>query len=65
MLITIIYAGVLYPYMFGFEDKLFDNITIVSTILYGASVYILLALKKVMFELQKVAEEIVRGEDIF
>ena len=65
LLITIIYAGVLYPYMFGFEDKLFDNITIVSTILYGASVYILLALKKVMFELQKVAEEIVRGEDIF
>ena len=65
LLITTIYAGVLYHYMFGFDDKLFDNITIVSTILYGISVYILLALKKVMFELQKVAEEIVRDEDIF
>lgn len=64
LLITTIYAGVLYPYLFGFDDKLFDNITIVSTILYGMSVYILLVLKKVMFELQQVVEGI-RDEDIF
>lgn len=64
VLVTTIYAGVLYPYLFGFEDKLFDNITIISTILYGVSVYILLALKKVMFEFQQIVEDI-KDEDVF
>lgn len=64
VLVTTIYAGVLYPYLFGFEDKLFDNITIISTILYGVSVYILLALKKVMFEFQQIVED-TKDEDVF